>query len=64
MNVHLIIIPLSYLSFIPLAVPSSFDDVTSETLGASAKGLIAAFGDYNANKNTDLFVIGDAGNLF
>ncbi|CAG2250154.1 ITFG1 [Mytilus edulis] len=61
MNVHLIIIQLCYLSFIPLAVPSSFDDVTSETLGASAKGLIAAFGDYNANKNTDLFVIGDAG---
>ncbi|XP_076113083.1 T-cell immunomodulatory protein-like isoform X4 [Mytilus galloprovincialis] len=61
MNVHLIIVLLSYLSFIPLAVPSSFDDVTSNTLGASAKGLIAAFGDYNANKNTDLFVIGDAG---
>lgn len=43
------------------AQSSSFEDVTSKSLGPSAKGLVAAFGDFNGNKNTDIFVIADGG---
>ena len=49
--------------FLAIRVNSStFEDVTSSVLG-SHHGLVAAFGDFNANKNTDIFTISDTGIL-
>ena len=40
---------------------SSFSDVT-ESVGISAiNGYLAAFGDFNADKKTDLFVVTNGG---
>lgn len=39
----------------------SFHDVTSKVGISSIKGLIAAFGDFNGDKSTDLFVITNQG---
>lgn len=42
---------------------SSFSDVT-ESVGISAvDGYLAAFGDFNGDKQTDLFVVTDGGKL-
>lgn len=42
---------------------SSFSDVT-ELVGISAvNGYLAAFGDFNGDKQTDLFLVSDGGEL-
>lgn len=61
MNYNLLITQVIFLIILKHAQSSSFEDVTSKSFGPSAKGLIAAFGDFNGNKNTDIFVIGDGG---
>lgn len=63
MNYNLIITQVISLVLFKHAQCSSFEDVTSKSFGPSAKGLVAAFGDFNGNKNTDIFVIADGGNL-
>ena len=42
-------------------VYSSFHDVTSKVDLASVDGVLAAFGDFNGDKSTDLFVISKHG---
>ena len=42
---------------------SSFSDV-SERVGISAiNGYLAAFGDFNGDKNTDLFIVTNGGKI-
>jgi hypothetical protein len=41
----------------------SFEDVTSKVGISSIDGLVAAFGDFNGDKSTDLFVITNQGNI-
>lgn len=60
MNISFLISNLVIISLIENVDSSLFEDVTSKSLG-NVEGLIAAFGDFNANKNTDFFVIGDEG---
>ena len=36
-------------------------DITLDALGTHTKGLLAAFGDFNADKNSDIFIIGNDG---
>jgi len=44
-------------------VSSSFSDVT-ESVGISVvDGYLAAFGDFNGDKQTDLFIVTDGGKL-
>lgn len=43
---------------------SSFSDVT-ESVGISAvNGYLAAFGDFNGDKQTDLFLVTDGGKVY
>lgn len=53
-------------NFIVLAIffkstKSSLSDVTLEAFGTNFNGVIAAFGDFNADKNIDIFIITDGG---
>ncbi|XP_033753779.1 T-cell immunomodulatory protein-like [Pecten maximus] len=49
------------LSLFLKSTRSSLTDVTSETFGLNFNGVIAAFGDFNADKNIDIFIITDQG---
>lgn len=58
--------PTIYLIFIlGLQIPGicqgSLSDVTNDLFGGSKRGVVAAFGDFNADKLTDIFVLSDAG---
>jgi len=58
-------IPLYFAFFVLLwrPVSSSFSDV-SERVGISAiNGYLAAFGDFNGDKNTDLFIVTNGGKI-
>jgi len=58
-------IPLCFglLVFFWRQVSSSFSDVT-ESVGISVvDGYLAAFGDFNGDKQTDLFIVTDGGKL-
>ncbi|XP_073461936.1 T-cell immunomodulatory protein isoform X2 [Aquarana catesbeiana] len=52
-------LPLLLLSVLLLLSPvrASLRNVTGDVLGSEARGKIAAFGDFNADKQTDLFII-------
>lgn len=39
-------------------------DVTSGSLGVNSEGTIAAFGDFNADKHVDIFVLLENGKHF
>lgn len=51
-------------SVIFVQVYSSFNDVTSKIGVDSVDGILAAFGDFNGDKSTDLFIISHQGNVF
>lgn len=58
-------IPFSFAFFVFFWSPvsSAFSDVT-ESVGISVvKGYVAAFGDFNGDKETDLFVVTNEGNM-
>lgn len=58
-------IPFCFAFFVLFWSPvsSAFSDVT-ESVGISVvKGYVAAFGDFNGDKETDLFVVTDEGNM-
>lgn len=44
-------------------VSSAFSDVTERVGISVVKGYVAAFGDFNGDKETDLFVVTDEGNM-
>ncbi|XP_060074533.1 T-cell immunomodulatory protein-like [Ylistrum balloti] len=59
-NVFLCII-IIIVSIFSTPARASLRDVTSEAFGPNFKGVTAAFGDFNADKNIDIFVITDGG---
>lgn len=44
-------------------VSSSFSDVTDSVGISAVDGYLAAFGDFNGDKQTDLFIVTDGGKL-
>ncbi|CAL1535280.1 unnamed protein product [Lymnaea stagnalis] len=52
---------LLYICYMVVFVDSSLSDVTSEVFDQQPTGFIAAFGDLDADKATDIFVISDDG---
>ncbi|XP_076448760.1 T-cell immunomodulatory protein-like [Babylonia areolata] len=44
-----------------LVICQSLSDVTNDLFGRSKNGVVAAFGDFNADKLTDIFVLTDEG---
>jgi len=55
---------LIFFSFILAQVYGSFNDVTSKIGISSEDGILAAFGDFNGDKSTDLFIISQQGKAF
>lgn len=55
-----------YFGFLVLfwrQVFSSFNDVTDSVGISAVDGYLAAFGDFNGDKQTDLFIVTDGGKL-
>lgn len=45
-------------------ITSSLINLTSDVFGGNTDGIIAAFGDINSDKLTDLFILSNKGKLF
>lgn len=54
---HLFNVLITIFSLFSRLTISSLTDVTSESLGVNSEGTIAAFGDFNADKHVDIFVL-------
>ena len=50
-----------FSSHVFLTCLGSLSDVTDDLFGGSKNGVVAAFGDFNADKLTDIFVLVDSG---
>lgn len=53
----------AFISLLPVFTRSSLTEVTSETFGNNLNGVIAAFGDFNADKSADIFIITNGGKV-
>jgi integrin alpha FG-GAP repeat containing protein 1 len=52
---------LLFVQYVNVSFVISLSDVTDKVFSKRPTGLIAAFGDFNADKYTDVFVISDNG---
>lgn len=59
-NMKQIVIVLIFLVF-RSCFANSIHDVTTSAFGSVVQGKLAAFGDFNADKHTDIFTLSDDG---
>ena len=52
---------VTFSCHVMLTCQGSLPDVTYDVFGVSKYGVAAAFGDFNADKLTDIFVLSDSG---
>ena len=52
---------VTFSCHVMLTCQGSLPDVTYDVFGVSKYGVVAAFGDFNADKLTDIFVLSDSG---
>ena len=60
-NYNYLCFSLYLCTFLPYILCIKLTDVTVDLFHSKTDGIVAAFGDFNADKLTDIFVVDDAG---